>query len=177
MDKQAQFKLVVSLQGETREYPLGHVALDRLTGALDTLKDAFLWDAFAAHPSYEVRQMAAYQDFLSPALLDALAEDPVVAVRETVFCNESYCQRVSLDTLLRHIKTDDVAVVRQIVHSLSDYKAADTSTLADALAKHPDPTIRLALAESGNLDNGRIKKLAADRDVDTSLAARRALEE
>lgn len=177
MDNQARFKLVVSLQGETREYPLGHVALDRLTGALGAVKDSFLWDAFAGHPSHEVRQAAAYQDCLSPASMDALAEDPVVSVRAAMFCNEAFCQHVSLETLLRHIQTDDVAVVSEIVNSRNDYHAADTSALVDALANHPDPTIRLALAESGNLDNGRLKKLAGDRDADTAAAARCALEE
>lgn len=172
-------KLSVSLGDETREYVLGHQDLHSLLYSLDDgTTDAFFWRTMSRHPSADVREAALRSDKLNDDA-DVFLEDPSVEVRVAAIESGPDGRHFRLDTLdlVRLLETDDIRVAKAIATNLGKFPEADRQEVIAAICRHPDPGVRLALAEHGRQERRRLRTLLRDEDPDVVRVARVATEE
>lgn len=170
-------KIVVSVGKSTREYSLGHEAIKNLIWSTGELQvDEFFWSALAGHPSAEIRAGAAGSSDFAGNLQDFL-EDPSVEVRAAAIEGNPEELLGCMDSAVLNnlIKTDDIKIVKAIADNLR--WVHDEDALAEAmelLGKHPDPAIRLCVANDDRTDKKRLKALSKDADLDVAKAAQRS---
>lgn len=122
--------------------------------------------ALAEHPSTKVRCLLAERDNLPLEAVMSLAETGNIEVRRALFESDAFRAWANTDLLLNWHEVDDQFALL-LAQDLVAFKAADTEAIFKVLARHNDPDIRRALADSWLLPK-ELKELLFD-DVDVSV--------
>ncbi len=162
-----EFKITVTVAGKTQEFMLGTLPLQYVLGSIPDIPCyAGLFSAAAHHPAAAVRNAVAGQDNLPGDAVLSLATDPSANVRARVV-NSSIFRRAASEAMLLKLIAGDPEVAEAIAGNVEMFENADAGTLCAAIAAHPDPSVRLALASNHGTPVKWLKKLREDgaRDV------------
>ena len=76
---------------------------------------------------------------------------------------------------LSHASLETIIYIAKNIEEILDKNVR--RTVATALIEHPDPSVRLALAENSSAPAYAIKALLSDPDIDVAATARRELKD
>lgn len=130
--------------------------------------------ALAEHPSSKVQSVLARRDAIPVEALMILAKSEKITVRRSLASSSSFRSWANTELLIEWSSVDE-EFARLVGDSISDYESADLNELFAALVAHPDPDVRLALADTYGLPKGMRKKLLDDADNGVRLAAERSM--
>jgi hypothetical protein len=166
------FTLTVRVAGESQEFVLGTQQIEAVVGsASDTPEFAGLFSAAAQHPANSVRSIVASQDQLPGDAALELARDPSSNVRVRVAGSAVFRRFASEEAILKLIESDPEAA-EAIAGYVERFENAEINTLCEALARHPDPTVRRALAWNSATPIKWVRKLRQDPTQDVAAGAR-----
>ncbi len=128
----------------------------------------------AKSPSHPVRADVAGKEQISKETVDLLAGDSVVDVLKNLV--RSYGARSHLnDEQLAGFVAKDAELALEIASQFDQYSGANTLKLAELLAQHADPTVRLRLADNSSTPKAVLKALSRDTDMGVATAAKSSL--
>ena len=173
MATETQFTLKITMGDESQDFFLGARPLESIISCAlsDTPEFAGFFAAAAQHPASTVRRTVASQAQLPGDASLALANDPSASVRVQLVQNPSFRRLAPEAVVLGLVKSDSevAAAVAGLVHG---FENADIDVLCKAIAQHPDPVVRCALAWNSGTPLKWLKVLRGDptREVaDTAL--------
>ena len=171
MPAEIAFTLRVTVAGESQEFVLGTQQIDSLVScAEDTAEFAGLFSATAQHPANCVRLTVAGRDQLPGDAALALAHDPCANVRTQVARSRVF-GRFATEAVVLKLIDSDPQVAEAIAGGIEQFENADVNTLCEALVRHPDPTVRRALAWNSGTPLKWVKKLRNDPAQDVAATA------
>lgn len=171
MSADISFTLVVAVAGESQEFVLGTQQIDSVVSSADDIVEfAGLFSAAAQHPANCVRMTVAGRDQLPGDAALALAHDPCANVRTQVVRNRVFGRFATEETVLKVIDSDPQAA-EAIANNIEQFENADVNTICEALVRHPDPTVRRALAWNSGTPLKWVKKLRSDPAQDVAATA------
>jgi hypothetical protein len=171
MSAEIVFTLTVTVAGESQEFVLGTQQIDSVvSSADDTAEFAGLFSAAAQHPANCVRMTVTGRDQLPGDAALALAHDPCANVRTQVVRNRVFGRFATEETVLKLIDSDP-QVAEAIAGNIEQFENADVNTLCEVLMRHPDPTVRRALAWNSGTPLKWVKKLRTDSAQDVAATA------
>lgn len=168
---QARFVLAVSVAGESQEFSLGALHLEYVLSILpDTADYAGFFGAAAQHQAGAVRRSAASREHLPGDAALQLATDPCSSVRIQAVTNRMFQRLASESTVLALIASDpDVA--EAVANTMSMFENADLAVLCESLSRHPDPSVRRAVASNGATPTKWLRQLREDGSKDVAEMA------
>lgn len=171
-----EFTLTITVGDESQGFVLGAVQVQSLlaNGCMGSPEYAGVFAAAAHHPAAMVRLAAASQDLLPGDAALELATDPCAAVRDALVQNGIF-RRVAPESMILALIESDPLVAETVAQCLALFENADINVLCDALRRHPDPTVRRALADNESTPLNWLKKLRGDTAKEVADAAREKL--
>lgn len=170
-------KTVVSIQG-TKEitFDLGYDDLAWLVSSLpDSSEYTDAYAVLAGHPAMSVRENIASKDKLDETTVKLLAEDKDVAVLRSLVRSDKARECLNTEQLITIINRD-VDAAENIAGYVERFESADANDVGEALAKHPDPRVRNALAANSSAPKKFLKGLLKDDDVRVRASAKQSLD-
>lgn len=117
------------------------------------------------HPSSEVRVVVAARDDLSKEMVKLLCRDDSFEVLKQLAQNEDAMAMLDTDDVIRMIDTDiDLAKAIPRLLSYGTHSAVNAKVI-ELLATHPDPSVRMELANYGSVPKKTLRRLAKDIDL------------
>ncbi len=176
MSNKLAFTLVVAIGEETQAFDLGSTELHRVIDALPGNESSFagLFAAASGHPAATVRLSAATEECLPADSAMELASDPCASVRRAVVSNASF-QRFAMDPLVLRMITSDPEVAAEIAANLSSLQIANAEVVGESILRHPDPSVRIQLAQGSNTPIRLLNQLRHDSVREVANAAHIAL--
>lgn len=172
-----EFKLTITVDGESQSFPLGAGLLENLVSSMsyvDSAEFAGVFSAAARHPAASLRKAVAGHDHLPGDVALDLANDPCASVRAQV-PRSSMFRRVAPEAVILSLIESDPEVAVTIAELVPMFENADINVLCAALARHPDPLVRRTLAEYGGAPLSWLKQLCDDKMKDVADVARSQL--
>ena len=169
-----RFRLIVEADGgEVHRETLGHAALrGRVCGFEQSGRAINGWLAFSS--DHEVRTEIARRHDLSERTLDSLAEDRSRRVRSALLWSNEFRNWVKKERLICWIH-EGPELAESIAESLGELSCIGHDELAELLSKHPEPSVRKAMASSWKTPKGCLRILAEDVDAGVALSALESL--
>lgn len=176
MSNKLKFRLVVAINDETQEFDLGTAEIQSVVEALPGNEPSFsgLFAAASSHPAAPVRISAAMKECLPADSAMELAGDPCATVRRAVVSNACF-QRFALNPLVLRMIASDPEVAAELAANLSSLQIANADVIGEAILSHPDPSVRIRLAESSNTPINLLNQLRHDSVREVARAAHTAL--
>jgi hypothetical protein len=176
MSNKLTFRLVKAINDETQEFDLGTAEIQSVVEALPGNEPSFagLFAAASSHPKATVRISAASKECLPADSAMELASDPCATVRRTVVSN-AFFQRFAMDSLVLRMIASDPEVAAEIAENLSALQITNADVVGESSLSHPDPSVRLKLAEGSNTPISLLNQLRHDSVREVAHAAHTAL--
>jgi hypothetical protein len=171
------FKLTVTTNGESREFALGTRDIQAVVDVLPGNDPGFagVFAAASVHPAAAVRASAARKECLPADAAMELANDPCATVRRAVVSSPFFRRLAKEEMILRMMEVDP-EVAEAVADNLGRFEVANTDVLGEALLVHPDPNVRLRMAEGTCTSVKLLNKLCQDASPDVAIAARRVIQ-
>ena len=165
-----EFTLTITVGDEAQDFALGTEALVSLfSGGVhaDRAEFAGALAAAAHHPAASVRRAVAAHDHLPGDAAMTLATDPCASVRAELLRSAIF-RRIAPEATIVALIESDPDVAMSVAELVAQFENADINVLCAALAAHPDPSVRRALADGGGAPLKWLKKLRDDPAPDVA---------
>lgn len=130
------------------------------------------YESLITHPSSRVRASIADKEQLGEEAISVLAKDSSVEVLRNLVRNRTAREVLPLDLTIQIIERD-VEVADSIACYVEDW--SNTMEIAKILKNHPDPQVRLALANNRGTPKTILRQQLKDEDNVVVLAAKENL--
>lgn len=172
MTNAPEFKLTITVGDYTQDFVLGAREVQYLVSSslVDAPEFAGVFAAAAHHPAAVVRRAASAQENLPGDAALKLATDPCAAVRVQVVRNALF-RRVAPEAMILALIESDPEVAEAVAEVVGQFENTDINVLCDALARHPDPTVRRTLADNDYTPLKWLKSLRDDRAKEVANVA------
>jgi hypothetical protein len=176
MSNKLAFTLRVAIDDETQEFVLGSTDIRNVLDALPGNEPSFagLYAAASSHAAASVRASAARKECLPADSAMELASDPCATVRREVVSNALFL-RFAMDPLVLRMIASDPEVAEAIAENFSALQIANADAVGESLLNHPDPNVRLRLAEGTSTPINLLNKLRHDPAREVAHAAHQTL--
>lgn len=173
---QLVFELLISEGGsEALRLRLDYDTIETIVSrAPDTESSGDLLRLAARHPAWEVRQAVAYKDTLPEDVVTALANDASVDVLRSIVRSDAF-QSIASDTLVRKLIAADPQVAETVADLIERFPGVNRATIAEELARHPDPRVVKAVAGNSSMPRTILRALREHPEPSVAEAARSAL--
>ena len=163
------YHLVMNRPGHSViEIPLGMEALRSLANVTaDDPVNIELIDSLTMHPAASIRAAVASFQCIKKSAIEQLERDAAVDVQRQLVQSKAFQQIVTTERLCE-LAARDVELACRIADDLSYFTEIDQDAVTDYLSKHPDPSVRIAVARCSSTPR-RIRRLLT-RDVDADVA-------
>ena len=158
----------------SKEFQIGHEALSSLASSIPDHPDNLeLITELAKHPSAVVRRQVASKSKLSESALTELSKDKDHDVIKNLFYSDAFKKFANIELMKHFIELNDIEILRSIASNFESFDNCDPSELLNILISHPDPYVRLNIAQNWSTPKKLLKTLRTDSDADVRIAAHR----
>lgn len=140
----------------------------------DSPEMSWLFDLAARHPAMKVRAAVARRENLSPDTVRLLANDVCAEIRRQLVSSSALKRHADTQMALR-LAASDPTIAEELAEYLHDFTFCNVARVEAELADHPDPSVRLFLAQNGQVSARTLKLLALDDDPGVAESARRQI--
>lgn len=148
------------------------VLADLFRSVPDSPEMGWLFDLAARHPAMKVRCAVAGYDNLSPETVRLLADDTCSEIRRQLVSSPAL-KRLADTEMVLHLAASDPAVAEELAEQLYDFTGCCIPQVEAYLCRRPDPSVRLLLAQNGEVSLRTLAALVDDADPGVAVAALR----
>lgn len=162
---------VTTGDGNTSELPISaDVLADMFRSVPDSPEMGWLFDLAARHPSMKVRATVARYENLSPGTVQLLGADSSSEVRKQLVSSAAFKEHAGIN-ILHRLAASDPILAMELAEHIDDFNPFCARMLETILGRHPDPSVRLIIAQNGRASASTVACLAKDPDPAVALAA------
>lgn len=171
-----EFRLVILEDGkEVLAEPLSAELMPNLLNYYPDNNRSKLFFKYASmHASADVRQQVASKDKIDEDTCEILSRDNSIAVLRNLLRNSVFREFVTLEILTAYLENDK-ELAELVAGDVECFKSVDTLALSEVLARHPDPSVVLALARNRRVPKKILRDLTQSNDLCISIAAQESL--